>query len=70
MSRNCAPLRLVGIILVTDLLDADFHAVLGEGDVLFLHLLHTSVGQLIGVEVDLGCVPSSACVVDAGQPAP
>lgn len=32
---------------------ANAHAVLGEHDVLLLHLLLASVGELLGVEVDL-----------------
>lgn len=46
-------LRLVRIFLGADFLDSHFRAVLGEDDVLLLHLADAALRELIRVEVDL-----------------
>lgn len=46
-------LRAVLVVLGLDLAHRHFGTVLGEDDVLLLHLAHAALGELVGVEVDL-----------------
>lgn len=46
-------LRLIRILLGADFLDTHARPVLGENDILLLHLLDAALGQLVGVEKDL-----------------
>jgi len=50
-------LRLIRILLGADFLDTHFGAILGEDDVLLLHVTDAALGELVRVEVDLstGC---------------
>lgn len=47
------PLRLVSVLVFVDLLDADFHAVLGERHVLLVQMALSAIRHVIGPEVDL-----------------
>lgn len=47
------PLRLIRIILLTNLLDSNLHAVFRELHILLFHLFLSLVGEVVGPDVHL-----------------